>query len=145
MAPTRAHGDIERHDVLGKRALALIVDFIVVGIAAGIIGGAFLLVSTELAIVGYMVAGLLSFVYFIYMEGAYGQTVGKMVLNIVVVKEDGSPVGYVDALIRNLLRIIDTPRRRPRRSGRRSRRGGCVFRRSRRPGGSRPPAGGSGS
>lgn len=36
-----------------------------------------------------------------------GQTIGKKLMKIVVVKEDGSPCTYTTSLIRNLLRIID--------------------------------------
>ena len=41
-------------------------------------------------------------VYYVWMLGKYGQTVGKMVMKIKVVKEDGSPISYSDALIREL-------------------------------------------
>jgi uncharacterized RDD family membrane protein YckC len=45
--------------------------------------------------------------YFTLLLGAYGQTVGMMVLKIKVVKEDGAKIGHVDALVRSLLLIID--------------------------------------
>lgn len=48
------------------------------------------------------------FGYFVFMEGSKGQTVGKMVCGIKVVKEDGSPCDMHAALIRNLLRIVDS-------------------------------------
>jgi uncharacterized RDD family membrane protein YckC len=44
--------------------------------------------------------------YFI-LEGAYGQTVGKMAVKIKVLREDGSKIGYADAAVRNIPRPID--------------------------------------
>ena len=45
--------------------------------------------------------------YFIALEGNYGQTVGKMAVRIKVVREDGTKIDYTDAVVRNVLRIID--------------------------------------
>jgi uncharacterized RDD family membrane protein YckC len=38
--------------------------------------------------------------YYVYLHGAYGQTFGKMVLNIRVLNEDGSPLNYRKAFLR---------------------------------------------
>jgi uncharacterized RDD family membrane protein YckC len=46
--------------------------------------------------------------YFVLMEGYLGQTFGKMVTGITVVREDGStPPGLGAALVRTVLRIVD--------------------------------------
>ena len=50
---------------------------------------------------------LLSFAYFTYFEGNYGQTLGKKLLGIVVVTEDGGDCEMGDAVVRNLLRFVD--------------------------------------
>ncbi len=50
---------------------------------------------------------LLWLVYYTYFEGSSGQTLGKKVINIKVVKSDGSKCEYGSALIRTILRIID--------------------------------------
>ena len=48
------------------------------------------------------------FLYYTLLEGHYGQTLGKWFCKIKVVKEaDGAPIGYGDAAIRTILRIID--------------------------------------
>lgn len=47
------------------------------------------------------------FLYFVIMEGTYGATLGKMAVGIKVVREDGSKCTMTDALVRNLLRIVD--------------------------------------
>ena len=45
--------------------------------------------------------------YFVYTEGKHGQTLGKRALGLVVVTEDGDPIGYGDALVRNVFRVVD--------------------------------------
>ena len=50
---------------------------------------------------------LLMLLYFTYFEGTSGQTLGKKIKGIKVVKENGDPPSLVDALIRTILRIID--------------------------------------
>lgn len=45
--------------------------------------------------------------YFILFEEVYGQTVGKMAVKIKVVREDGSKISYVDAVVRTILALID--------------------------------------
>ncbi len=47
------------------------------------------------------------FVYFTVLEGRYGQTLGKFVSEIKVVREDGTQVGYRAAALRTILRVID--------------------------------------
>ncbi len=57
--------------------------------------------------IGGLVSILVIFGYFVLLEGAYGQTVGKMAVKIKVTREDGSKIDYADAVVRNVLRIID--------------------------------------
>ncbi len=45
--------------------------------------------------------------YGIIFETWRGQTIGKMLLGIIVVKESGEPCDFVAALLRNVFRIID--------------------------------------
>ncbi len=55
----------------------------------------------------YMViAAVVNLGYFTYLEGTSGQTLGKKLVNIKVVKEKGK-MTFVDAFVRTLLRIID--------------------------------------
>ena len=55
--------------------------------------------------------GLLSFAlyiaYYTYLEGTRGQTIGKTITKIKVVREDGSPIDMNQAFTRNILRVID--------------------------------------
>ncbi len=50
---------------------------------------------------------LIFLLYFILLEGSYGQTVGKMVVKIKVVRDNGAKIEYADAAVRNILRVID--------------------------------------
>ena len=41
------------------------------------------------------------------MEGTRGQTIGKKMIKIKVVREDGKPIDMKQAFTRNVLRIVD--------------------------------------
>ncbi|MBL7961027.1 RDD family protein [bacterium] len=46
--------------------------------------------------------------YFIFFETIWkGQSVGKKVLNLRVVKDGGYPITFLDSVIRNILRVVD--------------------------------------
>jgi uncharacterized RDD family membrane protein YckC len=103
---------------VGRRLLAIIIDTIILSIPLALIGMAF---HSNVA----MIAGgdawekfkhmgpapvlqfITPFVYYILMEAMLGATVGKMALGIHVVKLDGSPIGWGESIVRNLLRIVD--------------------------------------
>ena len=105
--------------VTGRRILAIIVDGIIIGLPTGLLAGLLGLVSSSGSevstslegIVGLFVA-LTSVVlylgYYVLMEGYLGQTVGKMLLGIKVIREDdGGVPGVKAAAIRTVLRIVD--------------------------------------
>jgi uncharacterized RDD family membrane protein YckC len=109
---------------VGVRFVALLIDVIIAGIIASVFAspletsvfnsasftnGTFHVSTTAnpLAGVGSLISALIVLFYFTLLLGAYGQTVGMLAMKIKVVKEDGSKIGYVDALVRSLLLIID--------------------------------------
>jgi uncharacterized RDD family membrane protein YckC len=47
------------------------------------------------------------FAYYVIMEASFGATLGKLTLGLRVVGEDGSPIGWSGALVRNILRVVD--------------------------------------
>ncbi|WP_226012578.1 RDD family protein [Halomicrobium salinisoli] len=109
-----ATADVTQKAGLGRRAVALIVDSILAGLIVGLITGAVMFAlplgpdgMSGLILVMQGVGALLWFGYFIVLEALYGQTLGKMLLSIAVVSEDGSPIGWGESIIRNLLRIVD--------------------------------------
>jgi len=95
---------------IGIRLVSIIIDNIIVGIIISVIGGmvGFGMMAQEMVL---WWIGLLYFViymgYFALMEGSRGQTIGKMITKIKVVREDGRPIDMNQALVRNILRIID--------------------------------------
>ncbi len=45
--------------------------------------------------------------YAVFCETIRGQTIGKAITGIVVIRADGTPVGLSEAVLRNVMRIID--------------------------------------
>jgi len=106
------------------RFVAILIDVIILAIITGIISAPFNTPSSvsftnttgvpmvsvtpnPLAWVGGVISALIDFFYFVLLQGAYGQTVGKMAVKVKVVREDGSKIGYVDAAVRTILALID--------------------------------------
>jgi uncharacterized RDD family membrane protein YckC len=51
--------------------------------------------------------GAICILYFAILEGKYGWTIGKLAFKIRVLGEEGRPSGFLRALLRNILRIVD--------------------------------------
>ena len=83
------------------RFVAVLIDAVIIAIIAGIIS-----IPLQTRLLG-AVSLLIFLLYYILLEGAYGQTVGKMAVKIKVVREDGTKIDYTDAVVRTVLRIID--------------------------------------
>ncbi|MFB6183303.1 MAG: RDD family protein [Haloarculaceae archaeon] len=115
-APTR-----EDSDVIGSRIVAQIIDNIiafvlffvilaVVGGIGGILGGATNSsgIMGAFGLLGFLLAFVATIGYGLLLEGFWdGKTVGKALLGIKVVKEDGGECDIGAAAIRNVLEIID--------------------------------------
>ncbi len=106
----------------GIRAGAYIIDsviyvvanFAILFLVGMVLGIAFALSGREISVDGQaaqclgLIVGLVRFpLYFTIFEWLYGATVGKLVLGIRVVKENGEPCDFRAAFIRALLRYID--------------------------------------
>lgn len=95
---------------VGRRAVAIIIDafvyFILAWIIASATGGT---TSTGFELNGgpAFLSFILFLAYYVGLEATRGATLGKMLLGLRVLKEDGSPVDIQAALIRNILRIVD--------------------------------------
>lgn len=92
-------------DVVLARIAAFAIDFVLINVGGGLAWGVAIQISQLLAALLYVAVGL---AYFVYLEGTYGQTIGKMVMDVVVVTEEGDPVDYVQAAIREFVRLVDT-------------------------------------
>ena len=92
------------------RLISLIIDSIIIGIIIGILGSIIGVGMMERGMVPWWI-GVFYFIiyigYYTYLEGSKGQTIGKMITKIKVVREDGKPIDMNQAFTRNILRIID--------------------------------------
>jgi uncharacterized RDD family membrane protein YckC len=101
--------------VTGRRVLAIIVDGLLLSVLFWVMSMLFGSSSAEGGQVSASMTGLpfilyllIVFAYFTLMEGYRGQTVGKMLLGIKVIREDNGEVpGLKVAAIRTILRLID--------------------------------------
>jgi uncharacterized RDD family membrane protein YckC len=106
-----------RYDLAGggNRGFAALVDFIV---AALVFAGALFAFSLFASLAGpvagpfFGVLVLLTFTlawsYFVLLEWLWqGQTLGKRLYGLRVIRDDGAPAGFLAVLIRNLIRIVD--------------------------------------
>ena len=84
------------------RCGAIIIDSILVGIVNYIVE-----LALHYSTLSVILAIIISFGYFCVMEATQGRTLGKMALGLKVVREDGSPISWNEAIIRNLMRIVD--------------------------------------
>jgi uncharacterized RDD family membrane protein YckC len=101
-----------------RRFVALVIDgFVLLGISVvvGLLAGGAYSTSTANSYdagiqvdTGPMLAALaLFFAYYVICEGLFGRTLGKRILSLRVVGEDGSPIYLGAAFLRNLLRLVD--------------------------------------
>jgi uncharacterized RDD family membrane protein YckC len=79
------------------RALAFLIDMVVLSIVY----------YTILVHVSASITSIISLVYLIVLEAIFGATVGKLVLGLRVRKLDGSPIGWKEAVIRNLILCVE--------------------------------------
>jgi uncharacterized RDD family membrane protein YckC len=105
-----------RYDLAGggNRGFAAVVDFI---LAALVFVGAlwsFSLLSDPLPAarpffgVLVLVTFTIAWSYFVLLEWLWqGQTVGKRLYGLRVIRDDGAPAGFVAVLVRNVIRIVD--------------------------------------
>lgn len=96
----------------GKRFLAYLIDIIVVSALSfliGVLAGFYIVPDKALyeGIVFIMLFNTPIFgVYCILLEGRYGQTIGKRVLSLKVVQENGEEIGYLKAFIRRISLLL---------------------------------------
>lgn len=93
---------------IGSRGSAVLIDLVLqslavvvilaVGFAYGGLGSAFAAIFSFLILLGYPILA---------EAFASGRTVGKAVMRIAVVSVDGTPVTFLAAVIRNVIRVVD--------------------------------------
>lgn len=99
--------------VTGRRVVATLIDGVIFGVINSILSALFDtdrsggFSFTQLSVSGSLLMFVVVLLYYTLLEGSIGKTVGKMVTGIRVVDVEGNPPGYLKALVRTLLRIID--------------------------------------
>lgn len=102
---------VSKKRIIGKRFLGAIIDiFVVIPVTFWLFFISFQIGLIELGSIAY-VFGAISFlvVFFFYnflLEGWLGQTIGKIIVGLIVVKEKGEKCTYKASLYRNLIRIF---------------------------------------
>ncbi|MCX8153528.1 MAG: RDD family protein [Candidatus Bathyarchaeota archaeon] len=91
----------------GERFVAWLIDVIIIGVTIGILNLFNLLASFSLAgwpnwIPFFNASGVLYFLYWMFMEGIYGQSLGKMIMQIKVVRLDGSKIEFGNAALESV-------------------------------------------
>lgn len=121
--PERVAFSVELAD-LGSRFLAIAVDVLIqavalvamVAVLAGVWGvldasrpsPRFQPIRMTILSVGMVALFLIFWGYHVAFETwGRGQTPGKRIFRLRVIKDDGSPVGFLDAVVRNLVRVVD--------------------------------------
>lgn len=89
---------------VGTRFIALIIDAIILGVIGGVL--ALLTGRTELGGFASFIVGVLYQIYF--LTGQDGQTPGKRIMGIRVVKTSGAPLTAADVIIRYIGYYINT-------------------------------------
>ena len=98
-------------DSLIQGAVLVVIVLIFVGVGFSFRGAGFGRSSTA----GVWVVAILIFIYFLLMYGYFilfesiwnGQTPGKRLTHIRVIKDSGQPITVIDSVARNLLRLVD--------------------------------------
>lgn len=93
-------------DTLIQLSVLLLLFFAAEAVApvGRLLGSASLWMDAGLTIAGFLIYEA----YFAFFEAVWnGQTPGKRLVGLRVIKDDGRPIGVYDAISRNLLRIID--------------------------------------
>lgn len=92
-------------EVVGARIIALLIDEVILGCFGFVIFLAAASQNSETLLYGGI--AILFLGYHILFEGLRGQTIGKMLMGVIVVGVDNEPCTFGEAIIRNLLRTID--------------------------------------
>lgn len=122
---SHSHPRVERQQELmqaavgvGRRFFALLIDTIILyafnyyyavsyGTASRKLSGATVNINFSLQGWPAFVTAVINICYFLLLEAILGATLGKLILGLRVVREDGSRIGFGASFVRNFLRIVD--------------------------------------
>jgi uncharacterized RDD family membrane protein YckC len=93
-----------------RRVLAALIDLAIVGVVGAVILAAAGALGGSVSEIGVPLAGVMlgwALYYYFACESASGQTLGKRLMKIRVVRTDGTPAGMREIALRTVLRVID--------------------------------------
>jgi len=95
-----------------ERFVAWLIDAAIIGAVVGILGLFTWFASQSLTwwsnwpswipFFNFNIGGVLYFLYWLFMDGTYGQSIGKMVMRIKVTRLDGSQIGMGNAALESV-------------------------------------------
>ena len=93
-----------------ERFVAWLIDAVIIGVVVGILGLFSLLAGVTwwsgwpswLPFFNFNIGGVLYFLYWMFMDGAYGQSFGKMIMRLKVTRLDGNEIGMGNAAVESL-------------------------------------------
>ncbi|MDP4209871.1 MAG: RDD family protein [Bacteroidota bacterium] len=98
---------MDKYNTFGPRFFALIIDGIILGLIDLIIHLIPFSNSSVISIIVTMISSNIPYLYSILMLGRFGQTVGKMLLNVKVVDNLGeNKIGYYQAFMRESIPVF---------------------------------------
>lgn len=109
-APVRAEPPGLKLAFWWERFIAWLIDIIILGVIVGILGLFAWFASITwwsawpgwLPFFNFSLGGVIYFLYWLFMDGAYGQSFGKMFLRLKVTRLDGSQIGMGNAALESL-------------------------------------------
>jgi uncharacterized RDD family membrane protein YckC len=93
-----------------ERFVAWLIDAVIIGVVVGILGLFSLLAGVTwwsgwpgwLPFFNFNLGGVIYFLYWMFMDGAYGQSFGKMIMRLKVTRLDGNEIGMGNAAVESL-------------------------------------------
>ena len=91
-----------------QRFISLVIDGIILGIVLGVLNlpGYRMIQGVNIK---FGIDNILQFLYFMFMDHYYGQSIGKKVMNLRITKEGGAPLSLVDAAIEAFGKVFLLP------------------------------------
>ena len=91
-----------------QRFIALVIDGIILGIVLGVLNlpGYRMVQGVNIK---FGIDNVLEFLYFMFMDHYYGQSIGKKVMNLRITKDGGAPLSLVDASIEAFGKVLLLP------------------------------------
>lgn len=93
----------------GERFVAWLIDVVIVGIFIGILSllpwfswTPVSFVPSWVPIFNFSAGGVIYFLYWLIMDGAYGQSLGKMIMRLRITRLDGSPINMATAALESI-------------------------------------------